>query len=473
MAEKESRTGTSSEQSRPKKIFNDPVHGHIEMHPLLVKIIDTPEFQRLRNLKQLGAGYFVFPGASHNRFEHSIGVSHLAGKLVQSLKDHQSDLELTEEHVLCAQIAGLCHDLGHGPFSHLFETFMKMCKIEWKHEKQSIAIFRDLIKNNGLKEEMEKTFKLDITLIEEMIYPEDKRKRNPKFYYLYEIVSNETTGIDVDKMDYFSRDCHHLGMKSDFSHERYMMFARVLKNENGEMHICMRDKEALNMYKLFNIRTLLHHSAYQHRVVKAIEIMMVDALIAANTNGRFSNAHTKLKEYLKLTDYILQDIQNSSSNDENIKKAQNIIERITNRDLYKFIGDEIFEKETLQHLKAPEDYQTKLATWLKRLKNEEIMNQKDEFQAVPIEFNYGKKEKNPLQFLQFYKKDEPDKAFSLDREKVSYLLPSKFAEMKVMLFYKGKDINIEKTAKEHCANFWEVLKEKEAYEPAKKKKRTN
>lgn len=55
------------------QVFNDPIHGHVEVHPLLIKIIDTPQFQRLRNIKQLGGTYFVFPGASHNRFEHSIG----------------------------------------------------------------------------------------------------------------------------------------------------------------------------------------------------------------------------------------------------------------------------------------------------------------------------------------------------------------------------------------------------------------
>jgi len=56
-----------------EKVFNDPIHGHIEMHPLCIRIIDTPQFQRLRYLKQLGASYYVFPGASHNRFEHCLG----------------------------------------------------------------------------------------------------------------------------------------------------------------------------------------------------------------------------------------------------------------------------------------------------------------------------------------------------------------------------------------------------------------
>ncbi|XP_064175954.1 deoxynucleoside triphosphate triphosphohydrolase SAMHD1-like [Anguilla rostrata] len=71
--------------SKPYKIFNDPIHGSIEMHPYLVRIIDTPEFQRLRYISQLGTVYFVYPGSSHNRFEHSIGVAHLAGELVQAL----------------------------------------------------------------------------------------------------------------------------------------------------------------------------------------------------------------------------------------------------------------------------------------------------------------------------------------------------------------------------------------------------
>uniref|UniRef100_A0A667ZFZ6 HD/PDEase domain-containing protein n=1 Tax=Myripristis murdjan TaxID=586833 RepID=A0A667ZFZ6_9TELE len=103
------------------QVFNDPIHGHMEIHPLLVKFIDTPQFQRLRNIKQLGAAYYVYPGASHNRFEHSIGVAYLAGQFLQALRDRQPNLGITDEDILCVQIAGLCHDLGHGPFSHLFD----------------------------------------------------------------------------------------------------------------------------------------------------------------------------------------------------------------------------------------------------------------------------------------------------------------------------------------------------------------
>ncbi|XP_015260267.1 PREDICTED: deoxynucleoside triphosphate triphosphohydrolase SAMHD1-like [Cyprinodon variegatus] len=104
-----------------KKVFKDPIHGTIELHPLLVKIIDTPQFQRLRNIKQIGAASYIYPGATNSRFDHSIGVAYLAGELLKSIREKQQDLGITDWDVLCVQIAALCHDLGHGPFSHMFD----------------------------------------------------------------------------------------------------------------------------------------------------------------------------------------------------------------------------------------------------------------------------------------------------------------------------------------------------------------
>ncbi|TRY75984.1 hypothetical protein DNTS_010892 [Danionella cerebrum] len=157
------------------KVFNDPIHGHIELHPLLLRFIDTPQFQRLRHIKQLGGTYLVFPGASHNRFEHSVGVGYLAGCLGMALRDRQPELCITKQDVLCVQIAGLCHDLGHGPFSHMFDgLFIPKARPgkKWKHEMASVQMFDHLVQENALEPVMlQHGLRLpdDLTFIKEQI----------------------------------------------------------------------------------------------------------------------------------------------------------------------------------------------------------------------------------------------------------------------------------------------------------------
>ena len=95
---------------KTKEIF-DPIHGFISITPLLQRFIDTPEFQRLRDLKQLGATYFVFPSATHTRFEHSLGVCHLVDIILNELKKNQPELHITERLIELVKIGGLIHDL--------------------------------------------------------------------------------------------------------------------------------------------------------------------------------------------------------------------------------------------------------------------------------------------------------------------------------------------------------------------------
>lgn len=185
------------------KLFNDAVHGHIgieisffffyinliliilELHPLLIKVIDTRQFQRLRNIKQMGAAYLVYPTACHNRFEHSIGTCHLANQLIQSLKrkldaDRNLNIEISEKDEFCVLLAALCHDLGHGPLSHMFDGgfLSKYQEYERRHEDISVDMLRYLIEENNLMEEFKKRFpsfnENDITFVNEMIKGPDE-----------------------------------------------------------------------------------------------------------------------------------------------------------------------------------------------------------------------------------------------------------------------------------------------------------
>ena len=111
--------------------------------------VDTPEFQRLRNIKQLGMVYHIFPGASHNRFEHSLGVYHLAKLYMKILNKYRVNFDKKEYALI--SIAALVHDLGHGPYSHLFDEWQNINK----HEYRSIEILKHMNTkyNIGISEE--------------------------------------------------------------------------------------------------------------------------------------------------------------------------------------------------------------------------------------------------------------------------------------------------------------------------------
>ncbi|KAK3259815.1 hypothetical protein CYMTET_31200, partial [Cymbomonas tetramitiformis] len=148
-------SGHAHEERTRGKIYNDPIWGHIYLNPECNDVIDTPQFQRLRELKQLGTSYYVFPGATHNRFEHSIGVCHKSKETVELIKAFQPELEIDKIDIQAVAYAGLCHDLGHGPFSHVFENEFLSVRLAGqefpKHEENSAKMFDYLVDYNQLE----------------------------------------------------------------------------------------------------------------------------------------------------------------------------------------------------------------------------------------------------------------------------------------------------------------------------------
>ncbi|XP_053429539.1 deoxynucleoside triphosphate triphosphohydrolase SAMHD1 isoform X2 [Nycticebus coucang] len=454
------------------KVINDPIHGHIELHPLLIRIIDTPQFQRLRYIKQLGGGYYVFPGASHNRFEHSLGVGYLAGCLVRALCEKQPELQITERDILCVQIAGLCHDLGHGPFSHMFDgRFIPLAcpEIKWTHEQGSVEMFEHLINSNNLKDVM-KHYGLvpeeDICFIKEQIagplespiknnslWPYKGRPKEKSF--LYEVVANKRNGIDVDKWDYFARDCHHLGIQNNFDYKRFIKFARVCEVDK-KMHICTRDKEVGNLYDMFHTRNCLHRRAYQHKVGNIIDKMITDAFLEADRHIEITGAEGKkyhistaindMEAFTKLTDNIFLEILHSA--DPKLDAAREILKNIECRHLYKYVG----ETQPSGHEKIKrEDYerlQEEVADAKPEVSLEAQLKAKD-FIVDVIDMDYGMKDKNPIDHVRFYCKSDPNKAIRITKNQVSQLLPERFAEQLIRVYCKKTDEKSLYAARQH------------------------
>ncbi|XP_070190105.1 deoxynucleoside triphosphate triphosphohydrolase SAMHD1-like [Littorina saxatilis] len=445
------------------KVFNDPVHGHLELPPLCVAIIDTPQFQRLRFLKQLGGVYFVYPGAAHNRFEHCLGVCHLAGKLTRALKDRQQDLGITEADILCVQIAGLCHDLGHGPFSHVFDKDVVTRirpDIIWKHEDASAHLFRYMVETNNLdgvfKEHGVNTDDYDFIL--KLISGERPKSSNRHLRsdkaFLYDIVANERSGVDVDKWDYLKRDCHQLGIPSSFDHTRFIQFARVIgvkENKDDLQQICFRDKEAYDMYEMFHTRFALHRKAYQHKVVQSVQLMLVEAMVEAekfiiilgnDKKRRFKISECidqdKMDAYTNLTDEIFHQIL--QSNNPKAHKAKELLNDIMKRKLYKCVKESVPIADKATTSKTVVEIKQEI---LDKITGKPEIKQElktSRFVVQVVQLDYGKKFQNPVDFVRFYHKDKQDEALALDALKVSHLIPNTtFKEEIIRLFFRPSD----------------------------------
>ena len=251
----------------------DPIHGFIEITPLMKMFMDTEEFQRLRDLRQLGATTFVFPSANHTRFEHSLGVSYYAGKMMQSLISNGAVVD--EKYIELVRLAGLLHDIGHGPYSHLYDDYVKSPSV-CDHEERGCSMIKHMVNRYNIDISVE-----DLEIVLHMIHPPDYKKYDWK----YQVVANKVNQLDVDKLDYIQRDCHYLGMKCGGEYSRIIKDARVFDVEEGTQ-ICWPVKLQYEIFQLFATRYSLHKQVYNHPNVKACEFVIVDMLkkVASKVN---------------------------------------------------------------------------------------------------------------------------------------------------------------------------------------------
>jgi HD superfamily phosphohydrolases len=413
------------------KLINDAIHGTIELPNICFKLTDTPCFQRLRNIKQLGSTHFVFPGAEHSRFQHSIGVSHLARKMITQLKLRQPEEKIEKRDVQLITLAGLCHDLGHGPLSHAFDRWIterkgykSFGKPPWSHELMSVQLLDYIIDTLYLDFERQ-----DIRFIQDLILGE--RSGYKEKQYLFDIIANKRNGVDVDKFDYIQRDTYYCNISHHWSYKRTMKCSQIIGNE-----ICYKDTEYLNLGNLFYTRYKLHKQVYTHPRSNIIELMFLDALTLADPYLKLSETVDDLEKYIKVTDGILEKIENSKK--LCYRPAQEIISRIKTRNIYKLALEVIVPKKKYELLKSNPIRAEELVC----CGNETHFEGRDcELKAEDIfihqlNLNLSMGEENPMDHISFFSKYDPSSKFSISPTHVSSLIPNEHFEKIIRIIVK-------------------------------------
>ena len=423
------------------------------MSALEVAFIDTPAFQRLRDLKQLGCSYFVFPGACHNRFEHSLGVAHLAREHADRLFHLQRrDLELDRGDVAAVALAGLCHDLGHGPFSHVFERELlsKAGVAGWAHEDMSVRVFDAVLDSGAVPDSLSFT-DADARSVRHMILaghggapapPPGKR-------WLYELVANGRNGLDVDKFDYLQRDARNAGCKIAADFDRLRAFSKVVDDET-----CYKWSEYQNVHEVFRARASLHQRVYTHRKAKAVEFMVVDALLAAEPALRLAERALDVDSFLTLDDTVLRQIETWGATRpgwrevegaDAIVASQTLLGRLRRRDLYKFCDEFIVPAAEAASFALPTPQEvaacappgvgggaTLACTPTPSLTPDDII-----LADIPIDLTAGAA--NPLDRVSFFHHAGSTSKFRMRKDDVSGMLPDVCSERKVRCYCRRSD----------------------------------
>jgi HD superfamily phosphohydrolase len=234
-----------------KKIVNDPVHGFINIqHPLVFDLIEHPYFQRLRNIKQLGLTYLVYPGANHNRFQHALGALHLMTEAISVLRSKGHTI--SDEEAEAASVAILLHDIGHGPFSHSLEYSIAK---DISHEMISHCYI------NWLDHEMGGKLKMAIEVFD--------GSYSKKF--LHQLVSSQ---LDMDRLDYLRRDSFFSGVT-----EGTVGVERIIKMLNVvDDHLVVEAKGIYSVEKFLIARRLMYWQVYLHKTVVVAEQILIKML---------------------------------------------------------------------------------------------------------------------------------------------------------------------------------------------------
>jgi HD superfamily phosphohydrolase len=248
------KTLTQRYLTNKNKIINDPVYGFISMPcDLIFDLVSHPWFQRLRNIRQLGLSSYVYPGAVHSRFQHSLGAMYLTTQAVNTLRTKNIDILPAEEEAVLAAI--LLHDIGHGPFSHALEHSLIE---DMPHETMSLMIMEQL--NSQFEGRL-----TDAIAVFKGTYPK-------KFFH--DLVTGQ---MDMDRMDYLRRDSFFTGViEGSVGSDRIIRMLNV-----ADDRLVVDEKGIYSVEKFLIARRMMYWQVYNHRTVVSAENLLTDLLIRA------------------------------------------------------------------------------------------------------------------------------------------------------------------------------------------------
>ncbi|XP_074310816.1 uncharacterized protein LOC141646772 isoform X2 [Silene latifolia] len=342
---------------------------------------------------------------------------------------HRMELDIDNFDIKTVKLAGLLHDVGHGPFSHLFEReFLPrvLDGAKWSHEQMSVKLIDHIVDEHHIDVDSStmKRVKEMVLASSEFASPKSTREK----HFLYDIVANGRNGVDVDKFDYIVRDSRACGLGCNFEFNRLMEQMRVLDNE-----ICYPAKDYLSVYKLFSARADLYRTVYMHAKVKAIELMVVDALVEANSYLEISSCIQEPSEYWKLDDSIIKTIETAP--DEELKEAKDLIKRIRRRDLYQFCNEYSVPREDLEHFRnvTPQDIICSQKSGGVTLKEDDVI-----VSNVKIDLTRGRL--NPLEHINFFQDHHSHEKFPIRDDRISHLLPACYQDTIVRVYSKKPNL---------------------------------
>jgi HD domain-containing protein len=327
------------------KVLKDPVHSYIHINYEVVwNCLDSKEFQRLRRIRQLGGDFQVYPTAEHSRFSHSLGVYEIVRRMVTEIKS--LSVELSEYDKICVMLAGLLHDVGHGPFSHAFEHVTKH-----SHEDYTAKIILGETELNQVLTEVSPRLPEDIVSIIEHNHPND---------ILNQIISGQ---LDADRMDYLLRDSYFSATSyGQFDLERILRTMRVRKMDENKKALVVKYTGIHSVEDYIMARYQMYWQVYYHPVARSYEAVFIQLFnrlkdIFKDNKEYFSDMKVlipfleknvvSVEEYFKLDEnsllYCCSLIQ-----DKDDEIAADLARRLQNRRLFEYVD---YSEENLAQIK--------------------------------------------------------------------------------------------------------------------------